>query len=73
MQRDDPTRGDQVSSAAQLASAATTLADLTERIVAIADSHRADTTNTITPELDEIERALRSASRKLDRLLRRLR
>jgi hypothetical protein len=58
---------------AQLASASSTLGELTERIVAIADQHRSNPDNAITPDLDEVERALRSAGRKLDRLVHRLR
>ncbi len=68
----DPTASDRARDRAQLASDATSLAELTERIVAIADRHRNDPTSVVMPDLDEIERALRSAGRKLDRLLRRL-
>ena len=57
---------------AQLSSAASTLDQLTLRLVTIADAHRQSETDNISSELDEVERSLRSARRKLDRLVRRL-
>lgn len=58
--------------AAALLSVQTELERLTERVVAIADAHRGDTDDPLTPQLDEIERALVSATRRLERLLRSL-
>jgi hypothetical protein len=57
---------------AQLDSASSTLGELTARIVAIADAHRDSDHEDISIDLDEVERALRSAQRKLERLVRRL-
>ncbi|MFP3906967.1 MAG: hypothetical protein ACLFRV_11635 [Acidimicrobiales bacterium] len=58
---------------AQLSSVSSTLAELTQRVVAIADAHRDTETDDISTDLDEVERALRSAYRRLDRLVHRLR
>lgn len=57
---------------AQLSSASTSLDELIERLVAIADEHRGNETEHLATDLDEVERALRSAARKLDHLVRRL-
>lgn len=58
---------------AQLSSVSSTLDELTQRVVTIADQHRDTDTHEISADLDEVERALRSAGRKLDRLVERLR
>jgi hypothetical protein len=57
---------------AQLSSASSSLDDLIGRLAAIADAHRRTPTDDVSADLDEVERALRSASRKLDRLVRRM-
>ena len=57
---------------AQLSSAASTLDEVTRRLVAIADAHRESDSDDLSADIDEVERSLRTASRKLDRLLRRL-
>jgi hypothetical protein len=57
---------------AQLSSASTSLDELIDRLVGIADEHRGDETEHVAADLDEVERALRSAARKLDHLVRRL-
>jgi hypothetical protein len=56
---------------AQLSSAATSLDELIDRLVSIADAHRDRPSDDLSAELDEIERSLRSAARKLDRLVHR--
>lgn len=56
---------------AQLSSAASTLDELIIRLVAIADEHRGGRDDHIAADIDQIERSLRTASRKLERLLRR--
>ncbi|MBK5221974.1 MAG: hypothetical protein JJE52_03675 [Acidimicrobiia bacterium] len=56
----------------QLSSAATTLSELTQRLAAIANEYRDSDREDITIDLDEIERSLRSAGRRLNRLLRRM-
>lgn len=56
---------------AQLSSVATTLSTLIDQVVAIADARRDDPDDDLSMELDEIERALLSASRKLGRLVHR--
>ncbi len=43
-----------------------------ERIVAIADARRIDPDEPLVADLDELERSLRAAIRRLDRILRRL-
>lgn len=58
---------------AQLSSVATSLTDLISQVVAIADERRDQPDDDLCVELDEVERALRSARRKLDRLVHRLR
>jgi hypothetical protein len=57
---------------AQLASVATVLDDLTARISEVADRHRGGPHEDLTIDLDEVERSLRSASRRLAHTLRRL-
>jgi uncharacterized protein HemX len=56
----------------QLSSAATTLEDLTTRLAEVADAYRETSREDITLDLDEVERSLRSATRRLNRLVRRL-
>jgi hypothetical protein len=45
---------------------------LVEQVVAIADRHRDDPDDTLVRNLDDLERAMVSAARRLDRLLRSL-
>jgi hypothetical protein len=56
----------------QLSAASTTLDELIDRLVSIADAQRGRPTEDVSADLDEVERALRSAARKLERLVRRL-
>ena len=58
--------------AAALASVRTDLERLIERVVAIADHHRDDPDDPVTGPLDELERSLVSATRRLERLVRTL-
>jgi hypothetical protein len=58
--------------AAALSSVQTDLERLIERIVGIADVHRDDADDPLTPQLDEVERTLVSASRRLERTSRAL-
>lgn len=58
--------------AAALSSIQTDLEQLTARLVAIADAHRDDPDDPVTAPLDELERALTSAVRRLERLVRGL-
>jgi hypothetical protein len=58
--------------AAALSSVQSDLEQLTRRIVAIADAHRGDADDPLTPQLDELERALVSVTRRLERTLRTL-
>jgi hypothetical protein len=60
------------SDAAQLASVATALEDLTARVVEASDRLRAAHRDDQAADLDEVERALRAASRRLSTVLRRL-
>jgi hypothetical protein len=55
-----------------LESVATTLELLTTQVVAIADRHRADPDDVLTPQLDELERSLVGATRRLQRTIRGL-
>jgi len=55
---------------AQLSSAASTLDELIGRLTAIAEAHRGQPDDDLSVGLDEIGRALRSAARRLDRLVR---
>ena len=45
---------------------------LVEQVVAIADRHRDDPDDTLVRNLDDLERSMVSAARRLDRLLRAL-
>jgi predicted AAA+ superfamily ATPase len=56
----------------QLSSSATTLEDLTARLAEVADAYRDSSREDITLDLDEVERSLRAATRRLNRLVRRL-
>ncbi len=58
--------------AAKLESIVTALELLTEQVVGIADSHRDDPDDLLTAQLDELERALRSATRRLQRTVKGL-
>lgn len=58
--------------AAALTSVQTDLEHLTARIVAIAEHHRNEPDDPLTAQLDELERALLSAARRLERTLRSL-
>jgi hypothetical protein len=54
---------------AVLSSVTTVLADLTERVTAMAESYAGTPREDVASDLFEVERALRTASRRLDRLL----
>lgn len=58
--------------AAALESIATTLELVVERVTSIADRHRDDPDDPLTPQLDELERALTGAHRRLSQTLRSL-
>lgn len=55
---------------AQLASVATALDELTDRVTSLADDMHAAADEQAATELFEIERTLRQAARRLDRLVR---
>ena len=55
-----------------LTSALTTLDELTQRLVEVADAHRDTEREDVAIDLDEVERSLRAANRRLQRLIRRL-
>jgi hypothetical protein len=57
---------------AALVSVQSDLERLTERLVAIADAHRDDPDDPLTLPLDDLERSLVSATRRLERLIRTL-
>jgi hypothetical protein len=57
----------------ELAALAGTLEDITHRITALADRYRGTTRSDVGERLDEVERALGSAARQLDRALRTMR
>jgi hypothetical protein len=61
------------SDAAQLTSVVTALDDLTARVVAAADRYRGDRRDDVAGDLYEVERALRTASRRLAKTVRDLR
>jgi hypothetical protein len=54
---------------AALSSMTTALADLTERLTAMAESYSGTPREDVASDLFEVERALRTAARRLDRLL----
>jgi hypothetical protein len=60
------------SEAAALESIGAALELLTAQVVAIADRHRDDPDDALTPQLDELERALVGATRRLQRTVRSL-
>ncbi len=55
---------------AALSSVTTVLGDLTERVTAMAESYAGTPREDVASDLYEVERALRTAARRLDRLLR---
>jgi hypothetical protein len=61
------------SDAAQLSSVVTALDDLTSRVVEAADRCRQDRRDDVAGDLYEVERALRTASRRLTKVVRDLR
>ena len=54
---------------AVLSSVTTVLADLTERVTAMAEGYAGTPREDVASDLFEVERALRTAARRLDRLL----
>jgi hypothetical protein len=56
---------------AELSSLATGLEELTARVAAIADKLGRDERESVAPELYEVERSLRTAHRRLARLVSR--
>lgn len=61
------------SDRAQLSALSTSLDDLSRRIVEIADNHRRPPREDIAIGLDEVERALTTASRRLAKVMRSMR
>ena len=55
---------------AALSSVTTVLGDLTERVTTMAESYAGTPREDVASDLFEVERALRTAARRLDRLLR---
>jgi hypothetical protein len=58
--------------AAELMSVSTALASLTDRVVAAAEESARDGRDDVATELYEVERELRSGTRRLERLVRDL-
>ncbi|HLT15152.1 MAG TPA: hypothetical protein VK007_00500 [Acidimicrobiales bacterium] len=58
--------------AAQLSSLSSALADLTERITALADGYQGSPREDVAADLYEVERHLQAADRRLRSLLTRL-
>ena len=58
--------------AAQLSSAVTALAELTKRVCDLADRYADGPREEVAAELYEVERSLRAAGRRLERLVDRL-
>lgn len=54
---------------AELSSMSTVLEDLTARVAAIADTYRGDRRDDMATQLDEVERALLGAKRRLRQVL----
>jgi hypothetical protein len=54
---------------AVLSSVTTVLADLTERVTSMAEGYAGTPREDVASDLFEVERALRTAARRLDRLL----
>jgi hypothetical protein len=61
------------SDRAQLSALATTLDDLTRRIAEVASRHRASPREDIAMGLDEVERSLATAGRRLEKVMRAMR
>ena len=61
------------SDRAQLSALATSLDDLTRRIAEIAARHRTSPREDVAYGLDEVERALTTAGRRLDKVMRVMR
>jgi hypothetical protein len=61
------------SEAAQLTSVVTALDDLTSRVVEAADRYRRERRDDVAGDLYEVERAMRTASRRLSKTVRDLR
>jgi hypothetical protein len=61
------------SDRAQLSALATTLDDLTRRIAEIAGRHRTSPREDIAQGLDEVERSLVTAGRRLEKVMRAMR
>ena len=57
---------------AELSSTASMLEDLRVRLVTAGDQYRREKAEDVAAELEEIERLLRTATRRLDRLMPRL-
>lgn len=57
---------------AELSSTASMLEDLRARLVTAGDQYRDEKAEDVAAELEEIERLLRTATRRLDRLMPRL-
>jgi len=55
---------------AQLSSVATALQELTDRVAQLAEESKRTTDDQASSELFEVERTLRQATRRLDRLVR---
>jgi hypothetical protein len=58
--------------AAALVAVRTALEQALERVTSIADARRADEDDPLVPELDDLERAVLAAVRRIERTLRRL-
>ena len=61
------------SDRATLSALATTLDELTTRLTAVADGYQATPREDIASGLYDVERSLRAASRRLERVLRSMR
>jgi hypothetical protein len=61
------------SDRAQLSALSTSLDDLSRRIAEIADKHRRPPREDIATGLDEVERSLTTASRRLAKVMRAMR
>jgi hypothetical protein len=60
------------SDRAQLSSSLSVLDDLTSRVVEVADRYRGGTREDVALELEEVERSLRMATRRLSRAVDRM-
>jgi cell pole-organizing protein PopZ len=61
-----------ISDRAELDSALNTIDDVIARVTAAAERHAADSDESVTQDLYEVERALQAASRRLAVVVRRL-